>query len=124
MTALSAVNEEKSVTCIVCPRGCRIKVSIKGGEIIRISGNLCKRGADYARSEVTQPMRVLTTTMRLEDGHLLPVKTARPIPKELLFEAVRELSGVRVKGPIEIGQVVYSNVAGTGVDVVATRSWN
>lgn len=69
-------------------------------------------------------MRVLTTTVRLEDGHLLPVKTARPIPKELLFEAVRELSGVRVKGPIEIGQVVYSNVAGTGVDVVATRSWN
>ena len=124
MTALSATSEEKTVTCIICPRGCRVKVTIEGGEITRISGNLCRRGADYARAEVTQPMRVLTTTVRLEDGHLLPVKTARPIPKALIFEALKELSGVRVKTPVEIGQVVYSNVAGTGVDVVATRSWN
>ncbi|TYP58847.1 DUF1667 domain-containing protein [Thermosediminibacter litoriperuensis] len=121
---MSAANEERTVTCIVCPSGCRIKVGIEGSEIVRISGNQCKRGADYARAEVTQPMRVLTTTVRLEDGRLLPVKTASPIPKVLLFDAVKELSGVRVKAPVKIGQVIYSNVAGTGVDVVTTRSWN
>lgn len=121
---MSAASEKRTVTCIVCPSGCRINVEIEGGKIIEISGNQCKRGADYATTEVTQPMRVLTTTVRLENGRLLPVKTSRPIPKALLFDAIKELSGVVVKPPVKMGQVVYSNVAGTGVDVVATRSWD
>ncbi|MDN5331071.1 MAG: hypothetical protein PWP45_296 [Tepidanaerobacteraceae bacterium] len=120
---MSAMVNEKTVTCIICPAGCRIRVSMQGGEIASIKGNLCKRGENYAKDEVTHPTRVLTTTVRLEDGRLLPVKTARPIPKALLFDAVKELSNVVVKVPVKIGQVVYSNVAGTGVDVVATRSW-
>lgn len=125
MKKLNLQIEEKMVTCIVCPSGCKIKVSIQNeGEIVGIYGNLCKRGAEYAKNEVTQPKRVLTTTVKLEDGRLLPVKTLHPIPKALIFDAMKELRSVNVKTPVRLGQVVYHNVAGTGVDVVATRSFN
>jgi len=120
---LSTAIEEKTVTCIVCPSGCVVRVVLKGGKIAGISGNMCRKGTDYAKTEVINPMRILTTTVRMEDNRLLPVKTERPLPKALIFDAMKELSHVRVKAPVKIGQVVYPNVADTGVNVVATRSW-
>ncbi len=115
--------EERKVTCVVCPIGCEITVKVKGKEILELSGYQCKRGTDYARAEVIEPKRVLTTTVRLENGHFLPVKTAEPIPKERIFDAIRELKDVEVKLPVKMGQVVHKNIVGSNVDVVATRSW-
>jgi len=114
---------EQKVTCIVCPAGCEIIARVKKNRIIEINGNRCKKGAEYARSEVVEPKRVLTTTVRLEDGRPLPVKTAEPIPRELMFKAIKELKEVRVKVPVKMGEVVHQNVGGSNVDVISTRSW-
>ncbi len=115
--------KEHKVTCIVCPAGCEIIARVRKNSIIEIRGNRCKKGVDYARNEVIEPRRVLTTTVRLENGHFLPVKTAKPIPRELIFKAIKELKEVRVKVPVKMGEVVHQNVAGSNVDVVSTRSW-
>ncbi len=74
------------VTCIVCPMGCTITVTIRNGEIVSIEGNRCPRGADYAREEVLEPKRVVMTVLRVREGDLpvVSVKTSRPIPKKLI----------------------------------------
>ncbi|KYO65476.1 DUF1667 domain-containing protein [Thermovenabulum gondwanense] len=116
--------KEKTVTCIVCPTGCRIKVTFEDKKIKEIAGNQCKRGFDYAKEEVISPKRMLTTTVFLENGELLPVKTEKPIPKELLFKAMEELKNVRVKPPVRMGDVIKENIAGTGINIIASRSYN
>lgn len=109
------------LTCIVCPMGCRIKVEKEGGEM-KISGNTCKRGEKYAMQETVCPMRTLTTLVRLRGGKgpLCPVKTQSPIPKSMLPLALEVVKGVCVDAPVKIGDVVVPNIAGTGVDLVAT----
>lgn len=111
----------KSLICIVCPKGCHLQVDEEHG--YAVTGNSCPRGAEYGKTELLHPTRVLTSTVRLEGGlHLrLPVKTSAPIPKELMFEAMNALNGVTLTAPITVGQVVIANLLGTGVDVVATR---
>lgn len=109
----------KEIICIVCPNGCRMTVDDSG----HVTGNTCVRGERYAVKESTHPTRVLTTTVRLEGAALvrLPVKTREDIPKEKLFCVMRELNAVTVKAPVRRGDVVFENVAGTGVDVIACR---
>ena len=112
---------DKVVTCISCPRGCRIKVRTADGVPVEIEGHQCRRGLLYAEAEVRNPLRILTTTVRVEGGErpVLPVRTRGPIPKELLGRATRELKEVTVRPPVEIGATIRANVAGTGVDVIA-----
>lgn len=112
----------KELTCIVCPNGCRLRVFDEDG--CRVEGNACPRGADYGRTELLHPTRILTGTVRLHGGKIArcPVKTAAPVPKEVLLEAARALCGVDVQAPVRTGDVVLSDICGTGVDVVATRS--
>ena len=109
----------KQLTCIVCPRGCQMTVTLKDGKPTQIEGNQCKRGADYATAEFVHPTRTLTTTVRLQSGDILPVKTNKPIPKELLFDAMKVISALHPTAPIQVGDVLISNLLDTGADVVA-----
>ena len=112
----------KELICIVCPRGCHLKVDEE--QDYAVTGNSCPKGADYGRAELTHPTRVVTSTVRCEGGAYprCPVKTNGPIPKGDIFAAVSLLDGVTVKAPVQVGQVVVENICGTGVDFVATRN--
>lgn len=116
--------EERELTCIGCPMGCQLKVTMKDGQVEKIEGNTCKRGAVYAEKEVTNPTRIVTSTVRVQGGQLpvVSVKTASDIPKGKIQECMIALKSVEVKAPVAIGSVVLENVAGTGVNIVATRN--
>lgn len=116
--------ESKTLTCICCPMGCQITVETNGSEIINLTGNTCKRGDTYARREITSPSRTVTSTVRVTGGTLpaVSVKTRSDIPKDKIFECIRCLKDVSVKAPVHIGEVILSNAAGTGVDIIATRN--
>ena len=117
---------EKSVICIMCPIGCRLTVikdrSKENG--YRVEGNTCKRGIDYGIKEVTNPTRILPTTVKIKNASLrrLPVRTEHPIPKKLIFECMKEINKVKVVAPIKSGDIIIKNIAGTGINVIASRS--
>ena len=114
----------KEMTCIVCPMGCPLKVTMNGDEIVDVTGNTCPRGKKYAITEVTAPRRVLTSTVRVEGGHLplCPVRTRGDIPKGLLFDAMKEVDALVIEAPVEIGDVLIPDICGTGVPLVACRN--
>jgi CxxC motif-containing protein len=116
---------EEKVTCILCPVGCEITATVdeQRKEILRFSGNHCRRGPAYAKDEIFAPRRVLTTTVRVEGGFLpvVPVRTVEPIPRDKVWEALRELAALKLAAPVAFHQVICSNVAGTGIAVVAER---
>ena len=112
---------ERTVTCIGCPMGCRLRVTLEGGQVSAVDGAACGRGAAYARQECVCPTRQVTTLARVRGRREpLSVKTAQPIPKSLILSCVEEIHRVCVAPPVRIGDVVVQNVCGTGVDVVAT----
>ncbi len=112
------------VKCIVCPLGCEITVTLRDNEILSIEGHSCSRGEKYAREEVLEPKRVLMTVVKVKGGDLpvVSVKSEKPIPKQLIFEAIRELSKVEVDAPVRIGDVIIENLLGLNVRVIATRN--
>ena len=118
--------DERTIICLSCPKGCRVKVKAEDNQIKDISGNECPQGIEYAKNEYLNPTRILPTTVRVRNGQiaLVPVKTAAPIPKEKIGEAMQKLSEIEVEAPIKLGQVIVENIVDTGVDVVATRSIN
>lgn len=112
------------LTCIGCPMGCPVVVETdENGNITSVTGNTCKRGDDYARKEVTNPTRIVTSTVKVEGGSLdmVSVKTQSDIPKGKIFDCIAGLKGVCVKAPVHIGDVIVADIAGTGVDVIATK---
>ena len=113
----------KEIICTVCPRGCRINVEGEGNVIKNIEGYGCKRGLDYASAEFVNPVRILTTLVKIDgkDNDLLPVRSNKPIPKTKLFDCVNEIKKLSVKLPVSMHQVIIENVCGTGVDIVATK---
>ncbi|MBQ7919002.1 MAG: DUF1667 domain-containing protein [Lachnospiraceae bacterium] len=117
------MEEKKELTCIGCPMGCQITVTLKDNMVTSVSGNTCKIGDTYAREEVTDPRRTVTSIMKVDGGELpvVSVKTKESIPKGLMFGVMEEIGAVKVNAPIAIGQILIENVAGTGVAVVATR---
>ena len=118
--------EKRELTCIGCPLGCSITVTLENGEIKDVAGYTCKRGHDYARKEVTNPTRIVTSTVRLTGSHtgacVVSCKTAQDIPKGKIFEIVAALRQVTAHAPVKIGDVLLTNAAGTGVDIVATKN--
>jgi CxxC motif-containing protein len=116
------MNEQRKMTCILCPVGCEINVGIQDGKIESISGNTCKRGEKYATTEVTDPRRTLTTTVRVSGGSmpLISVKSASPLPKNTLMDSMRVIAKTQAKAPIKIGDVVVADILGTGIDIIAT----
>jgi len=111
----------KQLTCIVCPRGCRLQVDEENN--YKVTGNHCPRGAEYGANELRHPTRVLATTVAISGAahNRLPVKTSAPIGKELLFKAMDVIHGAQVQAPVHVGQVIVADILGTGIDVVATR---
>jgi CxxC motif-containing protein len=106
--------------CIVCPKGCRIEADSG----LNITGYSCERGEAYARGELQNPVRTLTSTVCVSGAALrrCPVKTRYPIPKRLMFEAMRLLDAVELSAPVEEGQVVIEDICGTGIPFVTTRN--
>ncbi|MCI8741851.1 MAG: DUF1667 domain-containing protein [Lachnospiraceae bacterium] len=115
--------EKRELICIGCPMGCPLTVELEGSEVKSVTGHTCKRGDVYARKEVTNPTRIVTSTVKVEGGKadMVSVKTREDIPKGRIFDCVRALKGVTVQAPVHIGDVVVPDVAGTGVDMVATK---
>ncbi len=112
----------KELICICCPMGCRLQAEIAENKVLSVTGNGCKRGSDYAVSEMTAPVRMVTTTVRTAEGVSLPVKTQQPIPKEKIFECVREIKAAEVHLPVKTGDVILAHAAGTDIPVIAART--
>ncbi len=113
----------KQLTCITCPIGCLLSVTTdEEGKPLHVSGNGCKRGRSYAISELTHPVRTLTTTLRVgnRDGKRVSVKTDRPIPRERLIEAICALSAQAPCAPIRVGDILLPDLLGV-CDLVATE---
>ena len=113
---------KKEFVCIVCPKGCRLTAEISGKASVRITGYSCKNGKEYGRAEAVHPVRSVTSTVRVEGGArpLVPVKTAKEVPKEKIFECMDAIRRLTVKAPVQIGQILLKNIAGTGTDLIAT----
>lgn len=110
---------KKELICIVCPMGCRMQVEM-AGDTLSVTGNTCRRGEEYAIAEYTAPTRTVTSTLRLEDGRSVAVKTAAPIPKDKIFDLMAIIRAAEVQAPVRIGQVLIPCVFGT--DIVATAA--
>lgn len=115
---------KKVMNCIACPLGCLITVEYDGGEVLSVTGNTCKRGDAYARTEITNPVRSIHSTVKVNGGEhpVVPCKTSGPIPKGAIFDVMKEINKVTVDAPVSIGQVFIKDVCGTGVDIVATNN--
>lgn len=116
--------EKRELICIGCPMGCPITVMMDGKNVVEVTGNTCPRGKVYAEKEVTDPTRIVTSTVKVEGGDrpFVSVKTKEDIPKGKIFDCMKEINAVTAKAPIAIGDVLLENVAGTGVAVVATKA--
>ena len=113
---------KRELTCIVCPIGCQLTVTLENGNVTEVTGNTCPRGKQYAIDECTNPVRTITSTARTCRGGVIPVKTSQPIPKELMFECMNVINAAVVTLPAQIGDVVIANLLGTGADVVVTAN--
>ena len=116
--------EITKMICITCPVGCTLEVTHEGKTIIKVDGHTCKKGIDYAEAELTDPRRMVTSTVKVRGGvhPLVPVYTAAPIPRPLIFDLLAELRKVELQASVQMGQVVLEDALGTGVDVLASRN--
>ena len=116
--------EKIELLCIGCPMGCPLTVELEDGAVTKVTGNTCPRGDAYGRKEVTNPTRIVTSTVRVTGGTLPAVscKTRSDVPKGKIFDLVRALKTVEIAAPVAIGQVLLEDAAGTGVPVVATKN--
>lgn len=110
------------ITCIICPNSCEIEIQHSGTKIGKVNNAFCKRGIEYAKNEITNPVRVLTSTVKVRGGEvpLLSVRTSGPIPKSKLLKAAASIKRITVETPVCIGQTLVENFLGFGVDIIAT----
>ena len=115
---------KRDLICVACPRGCMITVEYEGTEVYSVTGNTCKRGEEYARTEIVNPTRNIASTVKVNGGvhPVVPVKTSAPIPMTMIFDCMREINAVTVDAPVKLGQVIIPDVLGTGVNIVATNN--
>lgn len=118
------MNEIKEFVCTICPNGCILKVQIENEKVVSVTGHTCPRGEVYGKEEAINPMRILTTTIRVLGGSLpvVSVKTNGRILKSLLFDAMKQCNQVSVTAPVKIGDILIKNVLDTNVDIVATKN--
>jgi CxxC motif-containing protein len=116
----------KELTCIGCPMGCQLTVDFddKNSKVMGVTGNNCKIGERYAQKELTNPTRIVTSSIKVDGGNLamVSVKTESDIPKGKIFDIMKEIHNTKVIAPVKIGDVLIENVAGTNVNIVATRN--
>ena len=118
------MNRKESLICVSCPMGCHLDIEIPAQGPWQITGNQCKRGLVYAKAELTNPVRVLTSTVKILNGFLnrVPVRTSDALPKPMLFDAMKVINKVVLQAPVKMGDVVIQDLLGTGIDVLASRS--
>lgn len=116
--------EKRELICIGCPLGCPLSVTLENGEVTSVTGNTCPRGDAYARKEVTNPTRIVTSTVRVSGGvsSMVSCKTASDIPKNKIFAVTECLKTVCASAPVTIGDILLENVADTGVNIIATKN--
>ena len=112
---------KRIINCIECPKGCEITVETEDGKITAISGNSCPRGKAYAETEIVCPRRIITTTVRTENGKVLPVKTDKGVKKADMFAVMEKIKGVTVKGRVETGEIIAAGIT-EDVNLVATAN--
>ena len=97
-------------------------VEYEGTKVLKVTGNSCSKGKTYAVDEITKPVRIVTSTVKVTGGELpvVPVKTDKPIRRKLIFDVMKEIYSAEVKAPVKEGQVIIKNPAKCGADVVAT----
>lgn len=113
---------EREIICTNCPMGCHVTVELNGEEIVKITGNTCARGERYARNEITDPKRTVTTTVALSDGSVLPVKSDGPLSKKHIAQYLETIHEIRAERPVLIGDVLLEDIDGQGVNIVATQN--
>jgi CxxC motif-containing protein len=113
----------KEFICIVCPNSCRITAEYDGNAIKYIKGTQCKKGKEFIENEIKNPLRIFTGSVQCENGEylLVSVKTTKPVPKKYLKRIAQKTHQVRIKAPVEVGQIIISDIMGLGSDLVATR---
>ena len=104
------MTETRELICINCPLGCGLTVTLKDAEVVKVEGNTCPKGEAYGKKEVTNPTRIVTSTVRVSGG-VLPVVSVKTA-----------LKNVKIQAPVSIGDVVVEDVCGTGVSVIATKN--
>jgi CxxC motif-containing protein len=116
--------EKKHFTCVTCPVGCEVDVEVQDDNIISLTGNKCDKVKEFVQQELKEPMRVLTTTVRIKGARwaMLPVRTDKSIPKRLFLQAMGELASVDLRAPVHISDVIKRDIAGSGANIVATRT--
>ncbi len=115
---------KKEIICIGCPTGCQISVEMEGARVLKIEGNRCPKGAEYAAQEAVEPMRVFTGLMRAENCEKpFAVRSDRPVPKNKMLECAAELKQRRPETPVHIGEIVFADILGTGANIVAAQDF-
>jgi len=117
------MSDLRNLTCVSCPMGCSLDVRVENGEVVSVTGNQCARGVIYAKKEVVNPTRILTSVVFVEGGveEMVSVKTSSDIPKSMLRTCAASLRNLRVPAPVKSGDVIVKNLCGTGADLVATK---
>ncbi len=113
----------RNMICVACPVGCRLSVEYEGAEVLSVEGNTCKRGIEYAKTEIINPTRTLTTTARLNGGRLpvIPVKSERPIPKKIMADCMKIINTLSLDAPVKMGQPVIFNILDSGINIITTN---
>ena len=116
--------QKRHFVCVVCPIGCEIDVVHDGGRIISMEGNRCEQSDEFVRQELIEPMRILTTTVRIQGSRwaVIPVRTDKSVPKRLFPSMMRQLRRIKVQTPVNMLDVVVRDVLGTGANIIATRN--
>ena len=109
------------IICIGCPKGCHL--SVDESNDFSVTGYGCKRGIEYGKKELTDPRRVITSTVAVSGAAYprCPVKTSAPVPKNLIFDIMKLISDVKLKAPVHTGDVIISDLLGTGVSLISTK---
>ena len=118
------MTNNRKITCIVCPIGCKIQVKTDGKYFEVCEGHKCKRGIEYAKSEALDPRRMITSSILVKEGEwpLVSVKSSKTVPKNMIFTVLKEIKKSSINAPVNLGQILIKNVAGTKIDIIATKS--
>ena len=116
--------EKRHFVCVVCPIGCEIDVVHDGSKIISMEGNKCEKSEEFVNQELVEPMRIVTTTVRIQGSRwpVIPVRTDKAVPKRLFPHIMKKLRRIKLQAPVNILDVVVKDVLGTGANIIATRT--
>ncbi|MEN6591020.1 MAG: DUF1667 domain-containing protein [Fervidobacterium sp.] len=121
--------KKKKIICTNCPLGCKINLVYADAdevEVIEAQGNKCKRGLEFAKQEITDPLRVVVTSVRVEDGEIpmASVRSDKPVPLRLMEEIMEVIRQTKVSAPVKRGDVIIENILNTGANIISTRTVN